>query len=565
MADQYVEVLGDLIGLLKDYKPGTITIENITKLCQSMGLESFIDELDNDISRLSTASKIIVIDIDYNKTQSTVQDVKLVLASNFDNFDYSNEQLEEAGDKQSNILLNSLTNYDSLKQFHHNLEFLYLLDTYSSVESDNQISSGNNLGSGNGTNGSSLTNKTDKKSVSSGNGLDSKLNEGKLNLFKYFRELKKYINTFFKENCDNRFKVVANVDNRFGLYIYETHGYSMRSRPLAKVYFERAKVPQQRFYEYIYSSETGSWINENSENYSVGVNLILEVNFDDTDEDVFWFPKEFVPTDLFIDEKDQLTSRKVSDVLCHAFYELGSSKKQTIELMNDFTTDLIQIRRFNINNDNLDLIADILNWTIWYRTVLRPIYLKLVSSISDDDDQHIRADIANTKDEFTVENTNPEIMKGPTNKNASFMQRNSMSLQRRRRSSNKAKRPSMSEAVVFKDEGLQQFSLHEIMADTTTEPDQKPDNLNISNNSESFIGQQELMEGSNIINDDKMDIDEEAINDDDSDSQSGEEGNIPVLLVNEDHVSFKGLGSCSFYDDKDKWAKFVEDLFNVFS
>lgn len=123
----------------------------------------------------------------------------------------------------------------------------------------------------------------------------------------------------------------------------------------------------------------------------------------------------------------------------------------------------------------------------------------------------------------------------------------------------------MSEAVVFKDEGLQQFSLHEIMADTTTEPDQKPDNLNISNNSESFIGQQELMEGSNIINDDKMDIDEEAINDDDSDSQSGEEGNIPVLLVNEDHVSFKGLGSCSFYDDKDKWAKFVEDLFNVFS
>ena len=43
MADQYVEVLGDLIGLLKDYKPGTITIENITKLCQSMGLESCFD------------------------------------------------------------------------------------------------------------------------------------------------------------------------------------------------------------------------------------------------------------------------------------------------------------------------------------------------------------------------------------------------------------------------------------------------------------------------------------------------------------------------------------------
>lgn len=565
MADEYVEVLGELIDLLKDYKPGSITLDNVTKLCQSMGLESFIDELDGELSRLSTASKIIVIDIDYNKSQRKVQDVKLVLASSFDNFDYSNEQVIESGDgSSSNILLNSLTEYESLQEFHHNLEFLYLLDTYSNVDSD---SAANGNGSSQTASGLSSTANTstvsdnDRKPTNEG----KVGNDGKLNLFKYFRELKKYMNLFFKETMNGRYKVVANVGNRFGLYIFKTDDYSLNSKPLAKIYFERASDPNQRFYEYIFSPEAGSWINENSENYSVGVNLVLEIIDYDETEGVYWFPKELFPMDLLVDANDAETNRKVTDVLSHTYYEVGSKEKKTVQLMNDFTTELIRIKRFNINNDNLDLISDILNWTLWYKIVLLPIYLKLSESISDNDDQQLRFEIRNNELPNISNNNNNHresvLMNPPQNSGPISTKRASVSFQRRRRSSNKGKRPSMSESNVFRDEGLQQFSLHEIMSEPAVEEEDNG-SLNISGNDDSmvqsFVGTQELIGGNDIISGDKMDIDEEAVKEESEDPEVMEEENL--LIVNEDHISFKGLGYCSFYDGIDEWTSYMADL-----
>lgn len=564
MADEYVEVLGELIDLLKDYKPGAITLDNVTKLCQSMGLESFIDELDGEISRLSTASKIIVIDIDYNKVQRRVQDVKLVLASSFDNFDYNNEQIVESqqegqgqGQKGSNILLNSLTDYDSLQEFHHNLEFLYLLDTYSSVDSDNGTS-----GNGSSQNASGVSSAANTSTLSDNerkNANDGKSSDGKLNLFKYFRELKKYMNLFFKDTLNSKYKAVANVGNRFGLYIFKSDDYSSKSKPIAKIYFERARDPEQRFYEYIYSPEAGSWINENSENYSVGVNLILEIIDYDETEGLYWFPKELFPMDLLVDSNDMETNRKVADVLSHSYYELGSMNKKLIQLMNDFTTDLIRIKRFNINNDNLDLISDILNWTLWYKIVLLPIYQKLSESLSDMDDQQLGFEMRNS--ELSMKNRDVALMNPPQKSGPVTTQRASVSFQRRRRSSNKGKRPSILESNVFRDEGLQQFSLHEIMSEPAVE-EEETDNLNISGNddsmAQSFVGTQELIGGNDIIAGDKMDIDEEAVREDSEDSTNMEEANL--LIVNEDHISFKGLGYCSFYDGIDKWISYMADL-----
>lgn len=553
MADEYVEVLGELIDLLKEYKPGSITLDNVTKLCQSMGLESFIDELDGEFSRLSTASKIIVIDIDYNKSEHKVQDVKLVLASSFDNFDYSNEQIEDGA--SSNILLSSLTEYDSLQEFHHNLEFLYLLDTYSYVDSDNvsnNVSSQTGLSSAPNT---STVSDNDRKRTNEG-----KLNnDGKLNLFKYFRELKKYLNLFIKETMNGRYRVIANAGNRFGLYIFKIDDCSINSKPLAKIYFEKSSDPNQRLYEYIYSPDAGSWINENSENYTVGVNLVFEIIDYDETEGVYWFPKELFPTELLIDVNDLETNRKVTDVLSHAYYEVGTDKKKTIQLMNDFTTELIRIRRFNINNDNLDLISDILNWALWYKKVLLPIYLILSESISDNHDQQLRFEIR--KNELPMNNGGTVFMNPPQNSGKMSTQRTSGSFQRRRRSSNKGKRPSISESNVFREEGLQQFSLHEIMSERNTQ-EEETDNLNISGNedniSQSFVSTQELIGGNDIIATNKMDIDEEAVKEESEDPENITDTNL--LLVNEDHISFTGLGHCSFYDGTDKWNVYMTEL-----
>ena len=56
--DSYVDTLGQMVQLLRDYKPGSVTLENLTKLCQTLGLESFVDDINNDLARLSTDSII---------------------------------------------------------------------------------------------------------------------------------------------------------------------------------------------------------------------------------------------------------------------------------------------------------------------------------------------------------------------------------------------------------------------------------------------------------------------------------------------------------------------------
>ena len=224
--DKYTDTLNEMITLFKNYKPGIVTLDNITKLCQTLGLESFIDDVDNEVARLSTASKIIVIDIDFIKSEGKVKDVKLVLASNFDNFNYfENKNPLESGlqsqDKESNILLKSLIEYPNLNEFHENLEFLYLLDSYSllDVDSNNSVhgsgglhgsgnnhsdSNNNNTTTGNLSNGANNSpigsNNTKNANGNNNNNNNSssnnQLEKNKLDLFKYYTELSQYIQDY---------------------------------------------------------------------------------------------------------------------------------------------------------------------------------------------------------------------------------------------------------------------------------------------------------------------------------------------------------------------------------
>ncbi|CCC67677.1 hypothetical protein NCAS_0A11190 [Naumovozyma castellii] len=522
--DKYDEMMGEMIVLFKGYKPGLITIDNITKLCQTLGLESFIDDIDSTTSRLSTASKIIVIDIDFDKKKGIVKDVKLVLASNFDNFNYFNDE-EKSNPGSSNILLNSLTKYPDLKVFHHDLQYLYLLDTYSQIDSDPTT-----------LNNSGLASTTSDSNISGSTQANIVPNNGKLDLFKYFTELSQYIQQYFIDNQLN-LKVETNLDNKFGIYIKSKDRSDL---PLIKVYFEKSMDPSQRLYEYLYSSGTKNWINESSENYICGVRLAMEII--PVEGQSIWFPDEFIPDELIItsqeNDENQVKPVGILDIL----YDNNYNSK--VQVLNDFTTKLVNVTKFDISNDNLDLCCDLLNWVLWSEVILKGIFHAVASPSVDFDS----VDLKNGRIEGDL-----EIKKENSGRHASVAMASSV---RRRRSSQNHKRPSMTEAAMFKDEGLQQFNIHEIMAAPviTEEQDEEEDDNRGMDDVNMSIGET----NSNNIMDDKMDIDMDEEEAEREEVKNDTNEKIPELIISEDHVTFGELGSCSLYDSKEKWTNFID-------
>ncbi|SMN18132.1 similar to Saccharomyces cerevisiae YPR070W MED1 Subunit of the RNA polymerase II mediator complex [Maudiozyma saulgeensis] len=669
VADKYTDTLNEMITLLKNYKPGTVTLDNITKLCQTLGLESFIDDVDNEVARLSTASKIIVIDIDFIKSEGKVKDVKLVLASNFDNFNYfenknSVESDLQTQDKENNILLKSLIDYPNLNEFHENLEFLYLLDSYSQldVESNNSLhgssslhsntnnhsDSNNNLVTGNlsnglnnspagsnnnnnnnnnntnnNTNNNSNNNSNNNNNVngnnnnntnvsnnnnnnsSSSNG-NTQLEKNKLDLFRYYTELSQYIQDYLKDHT-MKWNVATNLDSKFGIYIMTADA---EPNVVAKITFKKSSDPQHRLYEYIYSKDTKEWINESAESYTMGVSLVMEIISGST-----WFPKTFISKDVIFDNNGQTTKFKPTSIndsndkysnSLRSFQDPSKLLKlltnledgshpsngnelyyhEKIQLINDFTSPLIKVPFFDISNDNIDLIDEVLTWTLWSKKVLENIVELMIIQKND---THLYND--NHKNNSVIPNVHSD-MDNNSNTTIGFnsidhYRHNSVAgvsmtpttTIRRRRSSNKGKRPSITEATMFKDEGLQQFNLHDVMSEqypVITEED-NDDNMTQGPNNESITSNNNTDNNTDnndhavdstkdalaMEDDSRMDIDTMELGNDIEDTRemkeeddASEQEPIP-LIISEDYITLGDIASCNLYEPVSQWETFI--------
>ncbi|CEP61527.1 Med1p LALA0_S03e04852g [Lachancea lanzarotensis] len=396
MSDAYVETLGQMVSVLQEYKPGLVTLDNVTRLCKTLRLESFTDNIDSNTVRLSAASNIIVIDMDFLKNEKQVKDVKLVLASNFDNFNYFND-----GDN-GNILFNALKCFPDLQTFYYNLKFLSVLDAHSSVETEASSSS-----------------KSEK-----------------LDLFKYFTELPEQLRSYFSDTSFNA-EIRTNVDNRFGIYIWS------EGKQIAKISIEESiGADTDRLYDYRYSG--GTWNCESLDNVASGVMLSLQV----CDSDLY-FPQELISEDLVLDAEYQ-----------NSFSVVNHQK--SIHLYNETTTSFIQASKFNISNDKIELLAELLKWVGWWQNVLSKVLQ-------------------------TLKCPQPSIEpKRRTSSNSNLMaSRRRASTTRRRRSSQMGHRPSLNESSMMKDGGLQQFTLNEVMSQAVIEDEEPSEKTDLVLNEDS--------------------------------------------------------------------------------
>ncbi|KAG0668578.1 Mediator of RNA polymerase II transcription subunit 1 [Maudiozyma exigua] len=630
-ADEYTDTLNEMISLFKNYKPGKVTLDNITKLCQTLGLESFIDDVDNETGRLSTASKIIVIDIDFMKNDGSVKDVKLVLASNFDNFNYfENKDIHDIntnGNKENNILLRCLIDCSNLNKFHENLKFLYLLDTYSQLDADSgnsthgsnglhanrSDSNAMNVSSGNmGSNNSSMNSGTGVTNTNGTSTADNQMEKNKLDLFKYFTELSQYIQDYFNDIAVE-WTIATNLDNKFGIYIVTNSG-SEKPEVIAKIIFQRSKDPQYRLYEYIYSKDTKEWINESAESYTTGVTLVMEIMSGST-----WFPKIFISNDVIFDNSSQLTNfvpksntnMESNDVqtpseLLKLLTNVDDSNHKTnsnglyyhdkIQFINDFTSPLIKLPYFDISNDNVDVIHEILTWTNWSKNVLEST-VELM--IQDESSSNVTDNKLEVGKDTNANNTTVgfnSINQYRTNSIAigKNMMPNSTAA-RRRRSSNKGKRPSITESTIFKDEGLQQFNLNEVMSEQpiiTEDDEESAENHdhgetqpmvmshdNDMNTGINFNGDlpDTSKDALTMVDDSRMDIDPMELGNDievsehqqqDGTNTTGKLVQSPQhsmiqLIISEDHISLGDIASCNLYETPDKWQVFMKALKNA--
>ncbi|SCU97124.1 LAFA_0G09890g1_1 [Lachancea sp. 'fantastica'] len=390
MSDAYVETLGQMVSILQEYKPGLVTMDNVTRLCKTLRLESFTDNIDSNTVRLSAASNIIVIDMDFLKNEKQVKDVKLVLASNFDNFNYFND-----GDN-GNILFNALKYFPDLQTFCYNLKFLSVLDAHSSVETE---ASGSSKG-------------------------------GKLDLFKYFTELPEQLRSYFEYTSINA-EIRTNVDNRFGIYIL------MEGRQIAKITIEENTVSTtSQLYDYHFAD--GKWSCKNLDSVASGVSLTLQM----CDSDLY-FPQELISGDLVLDAEYQ-----------NSFCVVNHQK--TIQLHNETTTSLIPVSKFNIGNENIELLAELLRWVCWWQNVLSKVL------------QNLKC---------------PQPSFEPKRRSSSnstlMASRRRASTTRRRRSSQKGHRPSLNESSMMKDGGLQQFTLNEVMNQAVIEDEEPAEKIDL--------------------------------------------------------------------------------------
>lgn len=539
--DIYVETLKKMIEMFQEYKPGSVTLDNITKLCQTLGLESFIDDIDSNTSRLSTASKIIVIDIDFDKKEEIVKDVKLVLASNFDHFNYYNTSIDhipqapgstpDTYDKNKNILYNSLTQYPTLHEFHHNLQYLYLLDSYSHLEVDASNTS-NNVE--NGTENSSSINISSRNSNTTA--------PGNLDLFKYYTELSRFLNEYFVVDKAT-FSVTTNMNDMFGIYINSTDS---PQTSLARIYLEKAKDPQSYLYEYTFSSTDSQWVNEHPDSFSVGISLVLEI----IDDSICAFPIDLIPKEVIFEEAEgtsenqnvmfSVPSSSNKKGLALSIINMPlTSKRSTINIMNDFTTNMVDIKKFDVSNDNLDMITEILRWHKWYKVVIKPILEILTESDNTNQTSSQNSNFNHTRLIHSRSHIKPEH----PSKNIAFQ--------------SNGKRPSVTEATMLKDEGLQQFNLNEIMSEPVINEEEEETGQGVFDSQDNYSSSKIPSSFNNNID---MEEDVNKNHQENISSHSKKIDDKPYLVLSEDQVMLGDIARCNIYDDVHQWDSFIEKL-----
>ncbi|KAH3902977.1 uncharacterized protein SCODWIG_02089 [Saccharomycodes ludwigii] len=563
--DEYRSQLSKIIQLFQDYNPGKITQQNITNICNILNLETFVDTLTEEhqedetemlkqqqqqqqptqerettaviptknVIRLSIASKIIVIDIDFvinsentSRFTNSVKDAKLVLASNFDNFNYFNPSNKETN-KTSNIIYNSLKLYDNLVKFYQNLKFLTLLDKYSSTGIDdlNTNTTTTTTGNINGTtNTSSETNNAINFTSNSINNTGNTFTHTDgFDLFKYFTMLESYL-----RHCFEKFpnlEVVSNYNDLFGIYFMRKS-----QTPLLKLTFE--EVNDSSSSDNIkplleFEHKHGEWYCPYPNKSISGICLVLQV----LDENLMFtdnlIAKELLlPSSLSISHPEQVTDNDISlsnhgdtvnthnnnnnnnnnnknknnngNKVTSLTTATSGANDKYVEIT--FTSKFYKYKKFNISNENLNYLTDIVKWIYWYDTVLKPF---------------ISGELPK-KGNVGISGTN-------SMKNSAVNHKG-------------GRRPSTN---VMQEEGIQQISLHDIIRD----------NVKAGN------------DGAN------MGIDNDIIMEDDELDNTNIDNNRKKILISEDYVFKDGYGSISFYDHTDDvhndliiWKEFMDKI-----
>lgn len=212
---------------------------------------------------------------------------------------------------------------------------------------------------------------------------------------------------------------------------------------------------------------------------------------------------------------------KLNDWISENKYNIKINDK--LQIMNDFTTKLIKVKVFDISNDNIDILRDILNWIQWSETVLKQLHSLLFPSVSMSDDE---------KNDILGGNL-------PGMSTSTRGRRRSSVDQKRRKHPNKIRRPSATESVMLKDEGLQQFNLHEIMTDS-------------SSDLKSIAGTSKR-DASSTDQDVKMDLDPNNLSVEES-------THLLQLVISEDSISLNKIANCSLYEDPKNWKTFMDIL-----
>lgn len=515
--DDFKNQLSEMIDLLQVYRPGKISKENVECLCQILGLETFIDNLSaNAGTRLSIASKIIVIDIDFdNSSERSVKDAKLVLASNFDNFNYYNAE------NKTNILFNSLksSQYSDLSIFTKNLKFLRLLDAYSNTsldeDSDNNSGNGELMGKTQ-SGGTSPQNSlhTGRYSVSGGNTngrISNSMNNSpadrspfskmrgnkqssSFDLFRYYTNLEDYLSAFLSD-FEPYLKITSNVNDIFGIYFM-----NKRTETVIMKLCIKEKTPSDNtpgvLQEFQY--QNNKWICENPNKMIESLYLALEI----IDPDLL-FMEHLISSDLVLDPLPCSTYPAPTTSIDN----VATSGSSTIQMT--FTSTFHHYHTFNVSNENLEYLKDISKWALWFQNVLAPSFNKCVKQIKLQKAQH------------------------------------KMNYSGLHRLSGENRRPSLS---IMKEEGIGELNMHELVKKNTPDEDVfMDDELPVAESLPYTACSDSLKLQSTQTNE-----------------KQGGKNSKEMIILSEDYVYDEYKGSVTFYDDDfSRWSEFSEESINL--
>ncbi|KAL6942111.1 hypothetical protein ACO0QE_003277 [Hanseniaspora vineae] len=514
--DDFKNQLSEMIDLLQVYCPGKISKENVECLCQILGLETFIDNLSaNAGTRLSIASKIIVIDIDFdNSSEHLVKDAKLVLASNFDNFNYYNAE------NKTNILFNSLksSNYSDLSIFTKNLKFLRLLDAYSntSLDDDSENNSGNGELMGKTQSGGTSPENNlhpSRYSVSSGNTngrMSNSMNNSpadrspfskmrgnkqasSFDLFRYYTNLEDYLIAFLAE-FEPYLTITSNVNDIFGIYFIN----KKTGKTIMKLSIKERKPSDNSpgiLQEFQY--QQNKWVCENPNKVIEGLFLALDI----IDPDLL-FMEDLVSPDLVLDTLPGKTYTVPTTNSDH----VAISGSRSIQMT--FTSAFHQFHTFNVSNENLESLKDITKWALWFQSVLAPSFNKCVKQI--------------------------KLRKAQNKTNHGGLHR----------LSGENRRPSLS---IMKEEGIGELNMHELLKNSTPDEDVLMDDVLPVAESLPADTYSDSLKLENTESNGKQ----EALN------------SKQMIILSEDYVYDEQKGSVTFYDNEfSRWAEFSQKSVN---